>query len=549
MPGLHRTFSFLTALILFLVGQAHAGEVVEQQFRSELLNRNYHYQVYLPDGYAQQGARRYPVLYLLHGAGGDEHEWIESLGARQTLDSMIAGGQIQSMVVVMPGHLQGWWVDGASEQSESALLQELMPHAESHFRVLATRESRLIAGFSAGGYGALNLALKFPRRFAAAALLSPAIYDPLPPAHSSAMTQPPFQTDGRFDPARWRALNYTAHIDAYKRSGIKLPLFIFSGDHDTFGIALQSAQLYEKLRLHQPGEIALRIVDGDHEGSLWRAVLPEALLFLNARLLPPLAWETARVMSYNIRCGSCERADDVNHWSRRKLLVADVIAKSGADVIGLQEAELFQVQDLAALLRDFDWAGVGRDDGKEKGEMNAVLVRRSAFSITSQKTLWLSPTPDQVSKGWDAMLNRTLTLLQLRSRSTGKELNFLNTHLDHMGRDARNESARLIAKTVQNLGVNRPVILTGDFNAKSDFPGYTWLTATLRDAASVTRTPTMGGGISFNGFGTDLQPGNKIDYVFVSQGTEVGSHRIITDLYDGLYASDHFPIAVEVHWH
>ncbi|MEI8326245.1 MAG: endonuclease/exonuclease/phosphatase family protein [Betaproteobacteria bacterium] len=261
---------------------------------------------------------------------------------------------------------------------------------------------------------------------------------------------------------------------------------------------------------------------------------------------PP--WEPVQVMSYNIRCGSCERPDDVNHWSRRRLLVADVIRRSKADLIGLQEAELFQVRDLTTLMPDFDWVGAGRDDGGEKGEMNAVLVRRSAFAIASQKTLWLSDTPGKVSRGWDAMLNRTLTVLQLRSRRSGRELYFLNTHFDHMGVRARDESAKLIAQTVRWLGDAPAVILTGDFNARSDFPGYGTLTQQLRDAALLSRTAPAGGGISFNGFGTDLQPGNKIDYVFVSPALRVQSHRLITDLYDGLYASDHFPVLVQALW-
>lgn len=253
-----------------------------------------------------------------------------------------------------------------------------------------------------------------------------------------------------------------------------------------------------------------------------------------------------RVMSYNICCGSCEREDDVNHWQRRKFLVAEVIRKSQADLIGLQEAELFQVKDLVSLLGGFDWVGVGRDDGKEQGEMNAVLVRRRAYSIESQKTLWLSATPEQVSRGWDAMLNRTLTLLKLKERHSGKEMYFLNTHFDHVGDKARDESARLITQTVRALGDQLPLILTGDLNARPDFAGYRMLSAVLRDAAVVSQTPAQGGGITFNGFGKDLQPGNKIDYVFVSGAQTVLSHRVITDLYNGLYPSDHFPIAVAV---
>ncbi len=256
--------------------------------------------------------------------------------------------------------------------------------------------------------------------------------------------------------------------------------------------------------------------------------------------------EAMRVMSYNIRCGSCERESDVNHWSRRKYLVADVIKSAQADVIGLQEAELFQVHDLVSLLADFDWVGVGRDDGREKGEINAVLVRRSALSIASYKTLWLSGTPETVSRGWDALLNRTVTVLALESRATGRGLNFLNTHFDHAGVVARNESALLIEKLVQSLGANRPVILTGDFNARSDFAGYQNLTGPLRDAATTSQAPATGGNITFNGFGRDVQADNKIDYIFVSPGVEVKTHRVVTDLYNGLYPSDHFPLVADI---
>ncbi|MDD2920227.1 endonuclease/exonuclease/phosphatase family protein [Rhodoferax sp.] len=263
-------------------------------------------------------------------------------------------------------------------------------------------------------------------------------------------------------------------------------------------------------------------------------------------LTPASTQEVLHVMSYNIRCGFCERADDVNHWSRRKFLVADVIKKSQADVIGLQEAEAFQVKDLAALLGDFDWVGVGRDDGKEGGEMNAVLVRRSAFAIESQKTLWLSETPGQVSRSWDAMFNRTMTVLGLKSRKSGKRMYFMDTHFDHVGHTARSESAKLIVQTLQTLDVGLPVILTGDLNDRPGFAGYQTLITHLQDAAVVARTPATGGDITFNGFGKDIQPGNKIDFVFVSSGQQVLSHQVITDLYDDRYPSDHYPIVVKV---
>lgn len=540
---------FLLALLhiglLLLCPPASSGELKQQTFYSQILNQEYRYLVYLPDDYARLD-RQFPVLYLLHGAGGDEQEWWKEGGVKDTIDGLVRRGDIQPMVVVMPGQPQAWWIDGTRVKAESALLKELMPHAESNFRVRQNPPQRLIAGASAGGYGALNLVLKHPRTFVAAALLSPAIYDPSPPEHSAAQTQQPFQTAGRFDPRKWSAQHYTQFLETYKQSAAIVPLFVETGDRDSLGIALQAAMLFERLRLHQPGAIALNVRDGGHDWGFWRGSFPRALEFLNARLRPAPQPQSIRVMSYNIRCGFCESESDVNHWSRRKFLVADVIRRSRADVIGLQEVELFQARSLVALLGDFDWVGVGRDDGAEKGEMNAVFVRRSAFSINSYKTLWLSETPEHVSVGWDAALNRTVTVVSLKSKTTGQDLNFLNTHFDHIGERARKESAALISRVVAGLSAEIPKILAGDLNAIPNFQGYESLTMQLRDAAVVTLTPATGGDMTFNGFGLDLKPGNKIDYLFVSPGQEVKSHKVITDRYDGLYPSDHFPVLMEL---
>ena len=279
-------FSLFLLVGLAFVGLAQAGEVYLETFRSQAIGRDYKYTIYLPDDY-KQGSRRYPVLYLLHGAGGDENEWLYKGGARETLDAMIARRLIKPVIVVMPGHTQAWWVDGAREKGETALLKEVLPHAEGKYRIDAVRQNRLIAGLSAGGYGALNIIFKYPQMFAAAAILSPAIYDPVPPNHSSGVRNHPFQRDGKFDAELWKSLNYPMFIEGYKKSGTIVPLYINSGDHDTFGIALQAAMLYEKLRLHQPKDVELRIIDGDHEWMVWRETLGDALQFMNARIEGP----------------------------------------------------------------------------------------------------------------------------------------------------------------------------------------------------------------------------------------------------------------------
>ncbi|MGZ3768778.1 MAG: endonuclease/exonuclease/phosphatase family protein [Bdellovibrio sp.] len=254
-----------------------------------------------------------------------------------------------------------------------------------------------------------------------------------------------------------------------------------------------------------------------------------------------------KVMTFNIRCGYCEDPSSMNHWNNRKFLVTDVINKAAPDLIGLQEAEHFQILDLAALLKDYDWIGVGRDDGKEGGEATAIFYRRNRFSLLNQKTLWLSQTPDVVSRGWDGKCNRTVTMLKLKDNySNGREFYYYNTHLDHMGEQARYEGLRLIVRLINSNTENLPVVLTGDFNFTRDYPAYGIISSRLLDAQFISQTPHGGGNQTFNGFGSDMNPNNKIDYIFVSDAWNVLYHYISNQTYDGRYPSDHFPVVAGI---
>lgn len=255
--------------------------------------------------------------------------------------------------------------------------------------------------------------------------------------------------------------------------------------------------------------------------------------------------ENIKVMTYNIRCGYCEDSSSVNHWSRRKFLVAYLIKTDNPDLIGLQEAEQFQIKDLIKMLDDYKFYGVGREDGKEKGESAAILYRKDRFVLLSKKTLWLSETPEMVSKGWDAALNRTVTILKLKDLKSSKEFYFFNTHFDHLGEKARTESSRLIVNEINNFSNNLPIILTGDFNYTSKSDGYKIITRTLSDANFVSPKST-GANISFNGFGKEIEPDNKIDFIFVNDKVEVLNHKIDTTTYNGLYPSDHYPVISEI---
>jgi len=140
-----------------------------------------------------------------------------------------------------------------------------------------------------GGYGALNLSLRHPEKFCAAGIISPAIYDPLPPETSASRQAPQFMVNGKFDPDTWMALNYPAQLNNYSKGQVRVPMWIVSGDHDHFGIALMATQLYWRMPAIQPKLAKLRIVDGDHEWMTFRDALPDALQYMDQQCLklPP----------------------------------------------------------------------------------------------------------------------------------------------------------------------------------------------------------------------------------------------------------------------
>jgi endonuclease/exonuclease/phosphatase family metal-dependent hydrolase len=257
-----------------------------------------------------------------------------------------------------------------------------------------------------------------------------------------------------------------------------------------------------------------------------------------------------RVMTFNIRYN--EPKDGVNAWANRKTKVADVIRFHKADLIGVQEAQYNQLQDLEKLLPDFAWRGVGRD-GENKGEFSAILYRRARFKLLENQTFWLSETPEKVgSKGWDANLPRIVTRAKFQDRQTKKTFFHFNTHFDHIGKQARTESAKLLLAQTQKITGKFPFVVTGDFNAKEDTDVYRILTGKtesanfkLIDARYVSQNGHFGGNSTFSAF-KELIPENRIDYVLVGEGTRVLEHGVLSDRWDGLWASDHLPVLAEI---
>jgi endonuclease/exonuclease/phosphatase family metal-dependent hydrolase len=258
-----------------------------------------------------------------------------------------------------------------------------------------------------------------------------------------------------------------------------------------------------------------------------------------------------RVMSFNLRYNNT--GDGPNAWPYRKAWVAQLIRFHDADAVGVQEALSGMLADLDSLLPEYSRVGVGRTDGKMAGEYSAILYKRDRVEVLENHTFWLSPTPEVPgSKGWDAALERIATWGRFRDRATGCTYVHLNTHFDHMGEQARQESARLIRERLATIdAAGLPLVMTGDLNSRPTAVGYRILT---RDTIANAFPPLVDGmqasrdghygppSSTVSGFRGIGREGDIIDYVLVSPAVEVQKHAILPDSWDNRYPSDHLPV-------
>ncbi|GGN93020.1 endonuclease/exonuclease/phosphatase family protein [Haloarcula pellucida] len=259
--------------------------------------------------------------------------------------------------------------------------------------------------------------------------------------------------------------------------------------------------------------------------------------------------EPVRVMSFNVRYDAPE--DGLDNWSHRRRLVAGTIRYHAPDVVGVQEAQRHQILELETLLPTYDWVGDPRDTVEAGGEHTAIGYRTARFDCEGTDTFWLSETPETPgSVGWDARHPRVATWGRLRDRATGDALLAVNTHLDHIGAEAREKGIDLVLSRLNRVVEGEAVVLSGDFNCVVGAPahqrtdGHTLPDGrTLEDARD--RTPVRHGPTTTRTDFHDLVPEMGIDHVFVSEGVAVDSWAAVTDRDDDHYASDHLPVAVD----
>jgi len=261
-----------------------------------------------------------------------------------------------------------------------------------------------------------------------------------------------------------------------------------------------------------------------------------------------MAQEQIKSMSFNIRLDV--ESDGVNRWDARKDKVAGLMNYYEADFIGGQEVQHHQLQYLLSQLTKYNYIGVGRDDGKEEGEYSCIFYNKEKFEVIQQSTFWLSPTPDTVSMGWDAACHRVCTYGLFKSKKTKQLVWVFNTHLDHMGVIAREESAKLIIKKIKELaaGKNYPVILSGDFNSKPGEAAADYISQFLKNSRTVSKEKPYGPIDTWNAFQFTKTPDGCIDYIFISNDKRIAVKKFatITDSYDMKYPSDHFPVLATI---
>lgn len=278
--------------------------------------------------------------------------------------------------------------------------------------------------------------------------------------------------------------------------------------------------------------------------------------------------------SYNLRNANAGDSAAGNGWGQRYPVIAKLVQYHDFDIFGTQEGFIWQLEDLKDSLPGYDYIGVGRDDGKLKGEHSAIFYRTDKFDVIEKGDFWLSTTPNEPSIGWDAVLPRICSWGHFKCKDTGFEFLFFNLHMDHIGKQARVESAFLVQDKMKELGKDLPAILTGDFNVDQTHDSYQALVSKgiLKDSYESAELRYAING-TFNSYSPSNFTKSRIDHVFVSPMFTVKKYGVLTDTYrsekttgveqaktndcpeeiivdsyEARVPSDHFPVAVKLEY-
>ncbi len=256
--------------------------------------------------------------------------------------------------------------------------------------------------------------------------------------------------------------------------------------------------------------------------------------------------QNLKLMSYNIRLDVA--SDGQNAWPVRKDFFASQIQFYEPDIMGVQEAMPNQVLDLEQMLPQYNQVGIGRE-GQGKGESSNIFYKKEKLKVITTNTFWLSETPDAISKGWDAACHRVCTFALFQDITSKRKFWIFNTHLDHIGEQARANGIKLILSKIEQYNTDQyPVVFMGDFNLEPNDKSIVALKMQMNDASEISLQQPFGPNGTFNNFEFDKPVSKRIDYIFISKEAklEVKKYAVLSDSKDLRYPSDHFPVYVEI---
>lgn len=279
------------------------------------------------------------------------------------------------------------------------------------------------------------------------------------------------------------------------------------------------------------------------------------------------------VATYNMRNANYGDSLNGNGWGQRYPVITQLILFHDFDIFGTQECKYHQLLNLKKNLPNYDYIGIGRDDGKQAGEFSAVFYKTNKFRLLDKGDFWLSEITDRPNTGWDAALPRICSWGKFKENKTGFTFYFFNLHMDHIGVKARAESAKLVLQKIKEIAKGAPAILTGDFNVDQHNESYTLINTSglLKDAYELSPLKYALNG-TFNNFKSDSKTDSRIDHIFLTKEFTVKRYGILTDSYrtpntDTTSAasanfpkevrlseyvvrepSDHFPVMAEVEY-
>ncbi|GAB3935178.1 endonuclease/exonuclease/phosphatase family protein [Mucilaginibacter myungsuensis] len=261
------------------------------------------------------------------------------------------------------------------------------------------------------------------------------------------------------------------------------------------------------------------------------------------------AQQNMNVATYNLRYANKGDSTAGNGWGSRYPVIAQLIRFNDLDVFGTQEVLHHQLLNLTDSLPGYKWIGIGRDDGKTKGEYSAIFYQSDKYTVVKSGTFWMSGTDtEHPNKGWDAQLPRICTWAQLKDKKTGFTFNFFNLHMDHVGIEARRESSKLVVSKIKEMVGTIPTILTGDFNIDQHNESYAVVndSGLLKDCF-VLSPVKLANSPTFNSFKVEGAKGDaRIDHIFVSKQFKVNRYGILTHSFGGRVPSDHYPVVVNL---